>query len=90
MAESNSFSNLGAPTFGSYFKILSALFTRSPLIKSAMSLILRGDVGTFFNLPTEGPVFAASFLASRFSRFTTDLFFSLQFPFLLSVIFLST
>jgi len=73
IAESNNFSSFGEPTFGSYFKILRALLTRSPRIRSATNLILRGDEGTLLNLATTGPVFAASFFASRFSLFTTDL-----------------
>ena len=37
-------------------------------------LVLRGEVGTFFNFAIEGPPFAASLRASRFSRLSTDFF----------------
>jgi hypothetical protein len=52
----------------------------TPLIISAINLILRGEVGALLRYAVEGPVLAASLIALSFARLATDplIFFSVS------------
>jgi hypothetical protein len=74
MADRSNFSIFAEGCIASYFNMFNALLTRSPRIKSAINLILRGDVGALCKYTVEGPTFAASFTAWILALLATDPF----------------